>query len=145
MATINSRGAMAFPLAQYYINIRFNVRFWNDSYLTGRYYSAASVPKHCPEHIVSDTDAVSVMSCYVMPCPCCMLSLSASRSAFRQHRWRGGASTHLGRVKEDALGAETRVAAHVVDVELEIATVHNGQHQTQGVFGFVRVRQTNLQ
>lgn len=31
---------------------------------------------------------------------------------------------------------ETR-GSHVVDVELQIATVHNGQHQTQGVFGLV--------
>lgn len=30
--------------------------------------------------------------------------------------------------------------AHVVDVKLEVSTIHDGQHQTQSVFGLVCIR-----
>ena len=35
--------------------------------------------------------------------------------------------------------------AHVVDVELEVAAIHDGQHQTQRLLRLERVRQTHLQ
>lgn len=30
--------------------------------------------------------------------------------------------------------------AHVVDVKLQISTVHDGQHQTQSIFGLICIR-----
>ena len=35
--------------------------------------------------------------------------------------------------------------AHVVNVKLEVSTVHNGQHQTQRILRLKRVRQIHLQ
>lgn len=49
----------------------------------------------------------------------------------------------LSGVKLDPVFVEAR-RAHVVDVELQVATVHDGQHQTKSVFGLVRIRQTHL-
>lgn len=34
--------------------------------------------------------------------------------------------------------------AHVVGVKLQVSTVHDGQHQTERVFGFIGIRQTHL-
>lgn len=34
--------------------------------------------------------------------------------------------------------------AHVVDVKLKVSTVHDGQYQTQSVFGLIGVRQAHL-
>lgn len=45
----------------------------------------------------------------------------------------------LSAVELHALLLEPR-GSHVVDVELQIAAVHDGQHQTQGVFGLICVR-----
>lgn len=36
-------------------------------------------------------------------------------------------------------------AAQVGDVELQVPSVHDGEHQAQGVFGFVRVAQAHLE
>ena len=47
-------------------------------------------------------------------------------------------------VKSCPLYFEARLAAHVVNVEFEVATVHNGQHQTKSILGFVGVCQTYL-
>lgn len=45
----------------------------------------------------------------------------------------------LSGVELHAIFLEAR-GSHVIDVELQIAAVHDGQHQTQGVFGLVCVR-----
>lgn len=49
----------------------------------------------------------------------------------------------LGGVELDPVPLEAR-RAHVVDVKLQVSAVHDGQHQAQGVFGLVRVRQAHL-
>ena len=48
------------------------------------------------------------------------------------------ATADLSRVELHPVLLEAR-RAHVVDVELQVAPVHDGQHQTQSVFGLVRV------
>lgn len=48
------------------------------------------------------------------------------------------AAADLGRVEGDPFVVETRVA-HVVDVELQVAAVHDGEDQAEGVLGFVGV------
>lgn len=53
------------------------------------------------------------------------------------------ATTDLGGIEDGPLLVEARVA-HVVDVELEVATVHDGQHQAQCVLGLVGVREADL-
>lgn len=45
----------------------------------------------------------------------------------------------LSSVKLDPVFLEAR-CAHVVDVELQVSAIHDGQHQTQSVFGLVRIR-----
>lgn len=45
----------------------------------------------------------------------------------------------LSRVKLDPVFLKTR-RAHVVDVKLQVTTVHDGQHQTQSIFGLICVR-----
>lgn len=35
--------------------------------------------------------------------------------------------------------------AQVVDVELQVSSIHKGQHEAQGVFGFVSVAQAHLE
>lgn len=47
----------------------------------------------------------------------------------------------LGRVESGAIYVETRFAAHVVNMKLEITAVHNGQHETERVLRLVRVRE----
>jgi len=42
----------------------------------------------------------------------------------------------LSGVKLDPVFLKAR-CAHVVDVELQVSTVHDGQHQTQSVFGLI--------
>lgn len=49
----------------------------------------------------------------------------------------------LSSIKLDPVFVEAR-RAHVVDVKLQVAAVHDSQHQTQCVFGLVRVRQAHL-
>lgn len=51
---------------------------------------------------------------------------------------------NLCRIKSCPLYFEARLSAHVVNVEFEVATVHNGQHQTKSILGFVGVCQTYL-
>ena len=38
---------------------------------------------------------------------------------------------------------ESRLSAHVVDVELEVAAGHDGEDEAQAVFGLERVRQVH--
>lgn len=45
----------------------------------------------------------------------------------------------LSGVELDPVLLETR-RSHVVDVKLQVSTVHDGQHQTQSVFGLVCIR-----
>lgn len=45
----------------------------------------------------------------------------------------------LSSVKLDPVLLEAR-RAHVVDVKLQVSTVHDGQHQAQSVFGLVCIR-----
>lgn len=42
----------------------------------------------------------------------------------------------LSSVKLDPVLLEAR-RAHVVDVKLQVSSIHDGQHQTQSVFGLV--------
>lgn len=49
------------------------------------------------------------------------------------------ATADLSGVKLHPVSLETR-RAHIVDVKLQVSAVHDGQHQTQGVFGLVGVR-----
>jgi len=51
------------------------------------------------------------------------------------------AAHDLGRVKSGAIYVETRFTAHIIDVELEIAAVHDGKHETERVLRLVRVCQ----
>jgi len=51
------------------------------------------------------------------------------------------AAHDLGRVKSGAIYVETRFTAHIVDVELEIAAVHDGKHEAERVLRLVRVCQ----
>lgn len=53
------------------------------------------------------------------------------------------ATADLSSVEDGPLLVEARVA-HVVDVELQIAAVHDGQHQAQRVLGLVGVREADL-
>lgn len=50
----------------------------------------------------------------------------------------------LGGVEDGPLLVETRLA-HVIDVELQVSPVHEGQHEAQGVLRLVGVRQTHLE
>lgn len=50
----------------------------------------------------------------------------------------------LRRVEDGSLLVETRLA-HVVDVKLQVPSVHEGQHKAQGVLRLVGVRQTHLE
>lgn len=45
----------------------------------------------------------------------------------------------LRRVEDGSLLVEPRVA-HVVDVKLEVSSVHEGQHEAESVLGLVGVR-----
>ena len=51
--------------------------------------------------------------------------------------------THRWFMIDSPLLRESRVAAHVVDVELEIAASHDREDQAQAVFGLERVRQVH--
>jgi hypothetical protein len=51
---------------------------------------------------------------------------------------------HLGGIEHGAGLLKARLA-HVVDVELEVAPVHDGQHQTQSLLRLKRVRQAHLE
>lgn len=53
------------------------------------------------------------------------------------------AAQDLCRVKQGSLLLEARVT-HVVDVELEITPVHDGQNQAQRVLGLVGIGQVDL-
>ena len=52
-------------------------------------------------------------------------------------------TAQLGGVEDGAVLREAGLA-HVVDVELEVTAVHQGQYQAQGVLRLVRIRQTHL-
>jgi len=54
------------------------------------------------------------------------------------------ATAHLGSIELDPCLVQARVA-HVVNVEVEVPSVHGGQHHAQGVLGLVGVRQAHLQ
>lgn len=45
----------------------------------------------------------------------------------------------LGRVESGAIYVETRLTAHIINVELEIAPVHDRQHEAERVLRLVRV------
>ena len=45
--------------------------------------------------------------------------------------------------RDSPLLRESRLAAHVVDVELEIAARHDGEDEAEAVFGLERVRQVH--
>lgn len=53
------------------------------------------------------------------------------------------AAADLGRV-EDGSGLVEACVAHVVDVELEVATVHERQDEAQRLLRLIGVRQTHL-
>lgn len=53
------------------------------------------------------------------------------------------ATADLSSIENGPLLVEARVA-HVVDVKLKIAAVHDGQHQAQGILGLVGVRKADL-
>lgn len=53
------------------------------------------------------------------------------------------AAADLRGVEHGPLLLEARLA-HVVDVELQVSSVHQRQHQTQSVLGLVGVRQADL-
>lgn len=42
----------------------------------------------------------------------------------------------LSSVELDPLSVKAR-GAHVVDVKLQVSTIHDGQHQTQSIFGLI--------
>lgn len=48
---------------------------------------------------------------------------------------------HLCRIEACPGEVESGFAAHVVDVEFEVAAIHDGEHQAEGVLGLVGVRQ----
>lgn len=54
------------------------------------------------------------------------------------------ATAYLGSVEDGPLLVKARVA-HVVDVKLQIAAVHYGQHQAQRILGLIGVCKTNLE
>lgn len=45
----------------------------------------------------------------------------------------------LGSVKLDPVSLKAW-SAHIVDVKLQVSAVHDGQHQTQSVFGLICIR-----
>lgn len=53
------------------------------------------------------------------------------------------ATANLCSVEGDPLIVKTRVA-HVVDVKLQVTSIHDCEDQTQSILGFIRISQTDL-
>jgi len=53
-------------------------------------------------------------------------------------------STHLGSIEARSMDVKPRFPTHVIDVKLEVTSIHDGEYKTQCILCFICICQAHL-